>query len=192
MTVASRFLSGARLYLRPLCEADADGPYVTWFDDGEVCRGNSHHVFPYTREAALQYIQYSRTTRDALILAIVLHDGDKHVGNIALQTIHPVYRSAELVIILGDKSVWGQGYAKEAARLLCDHGFGAINLHRIACGTFEGNIAMQKVAAHLGMQEEGRRRQAAYKDGRYLDIIEYGVLEGEYVHSVSGYTIPKS
>lgn len=65
--------------------------------------------------------------------------------------------------------------------LICDHGFLAPNLNRFACGTFENNIAMQKLAEYLGMVRESVRRKAVYKSGRYLDIIEYGVLRSEYV-----------
>jgi RimJ/RimL family protein N-acetyltransferase len=31
------------------------------------------------------------------------------------------------------------------------------------------------------MRLEGRRRQAAFKDSRWLDVLEYGVLRDEYV-----------
>jgi len=65
--------------------------------------------------------------------------------------------------------------------LICDHGFLALNLNRIACGTFEDNVGMCKLAESLGMAEEGRRRQAVYKLGRFVDVIEYGVLRNEYV-----------
>jgi [ribosomal protein S5]-alanine N-acetyltransferase len=174
------FLRGQRVHLRALVEADADGPYPGWLNDDQVCRGNSHHVFPYTRAAALDYIRQAATRRDELILAITLAADGRHVGNIALQRIHPIYRSAELSIVLGDRDVWGQGVGKEACRLLCDHGFAALNLHRIGCGTFADNLAMQRLALALGMTEEGRRRQAAFKDGRWVDVIEYGVLRAEY------------
>jgi hypothetical protein len=30
------------------------------------------------------------------------------------------------------------------------------------------------------MKEEGRRIEAAYKDGKYIDIIEYGILKSDY------------
>ena len=43
------------------------------------------------------------------------------------------------------------------------------------------NVAMQKLAEYLGMVLEGRRRQAAFKDGLWLDIVEYGVLLDEYL-----------
>jgi ribosomal-protein-alanine N-acetyltransferase len=174
------FLSGERVYLRALVEEDAQGPYPTWFNDPEVCRGNSHHVLPYGRAAALDYIRHVNQARDSLVLAIVTRDGDRHVGNIALQGIHPVYHSAELSIVIGDRSVWGTGVGTEAAHLLCDHGFSAMNLYRIGCGTFDDNVAMRRLAAALGMREEGRRRQAAFKQGRWVDVVEYGVLAAEY------------
>jgi [ribosomal protein S5]-alanine N-acetyltransferase len=178
--VTPPFLSGKRLILRSLVDSDSRGPYVTWFNDAAVCRGNSHHVFPFTRETALQYIRQVAEARDALVLAVVLRDRNRHIGNIALQHIHPVYHSAEFAIILGDRRAWGRGYGHEAGRLLCDHGFSALNLHRIACATFEGNAAMRQLALSLGMKEEGRRRQAAFKQGRYVDVVEFGVLKVEY------------
>jgi len=175
------FLVGERLILRPLVEADADGPYPVWFNDEEVCRGNSHHVFPYSREDALAYIRGAARSRDALVLTIVVRNEPQPIGNIALQQIHPVYRSAELAIVVGDRAAWGKGYATEASRLIVDHGFRALNLHRIGCGTFEDNEAIRRLALRLGMTEEGRRRQAAFKGGRYVDLIEYGILSGDYL-----------
>ena len=55
-----------------------------------------------------------------------------------------------------------------------------MNLHRIYCGTSSENIPMQELALSVGMKKEGRRRQAAFKAGRYLDIIEYGLLKKEF------------
>jgi RimJ/RimL family protein N-acetyltransferase len=161
-------------------EADADGPYVSWFNDADTCRGNSHHVRPYSAADARAYIARVAAAPDQLVLAIVRREDGRHIGNIALQAINPVYRTAELSIMVGERDAWGQGYASEAARLLCDHGFRALNLHRIACGTFAGNGGMRRVAERLGMREEGVRRQAAFKDGAYVDVVEYGVLRAEY------------
>ena len=174
------FLRGERIDLRPLVEADADGPYVSWFNDADTCRGNSHHVRPYSAADARAYIARVAAAPDQLVLAIVRREDGRHIGNIALQAINPVYRTAELSFMVGERDAWGQGYASEAARLLCDHGFRALNLHRVACGTFAGNGGMRRVAERLGMREEGVRRQAAFKDGAYVDVVEYGVLRAEY------------
>jgi len=42
---------------------------------------------------------------------------------------------------------------------------------------------MKKLAIKLKMREEGLRREAIYKNGRYLDIVEYGVLRHEFLIS---------
>jgi RimJ/RimL family protein N-acetyltransferase len=39
---------------------------------------------------------------------------------------------------------------------------------------------MQKLAGQLGMREEGRRRGAMWKRGRFVDVLEYGVLADEF------------
>jgi RimJ/RimL family protein N-acetyltransferase len=116
-----------------------------------------------------------------LILAIVRNDNDEHIGNIALDKIDYINRCAELAIIMGNKSCWKKGFSKEATRLICDHGFLSLNLHRISCGTFTHNHGMRRLAEYLGMVEEGRRRDARYVLGSYTDIIEYGVLKREYL-----------
>lgn len=175
------FIKGKQIYLRPLVDSDSEGEYPMWFNDMEVCRENSHHIFPYTLEEAREYIQQANRDFHHLILAIATRKDDKHIGNIALDNINYINRTAELTIVIGDKSCWKKGYGKEAAKLICDHGFMSLNLNRIACGTFENNQGMRKLAEYLGMREEGRRRNASYKHGRYLDVIEYGVLKNEYI-----------
>lgn len=174
-------IEGARLYLRPLLESDAEGEYPGWLNDPLVCAGNSHGAHLYTRDAAREFIRQTSACQDTLTLAIVMRGGDRHIGNIALQHIHAIYRSAELSILLGAREVWGQGYGLEAARLICNHGFNHLNLHRIGCGTFSGNLAMQGLARALGMRKEGLRRSAAFKNQQFVDVIEFGMLYEEFI-----------
>ncbi|MBI4065717.1 GNAT family N-acetyltransferase [Candidatus Kaiserbacteria bacterium] len=173
------FLEGATINLRPLSLDDAKGDYVNWFNDAEVCQHNAHHTYPYNRKLAEQYIKDANRQKHTMVLAITNKKGT-HIGNVSLQSINYISRSAEFAIIIGNKRYWGKGVAKEAGRLLLKHGFGALNLHRIYCGTSANNIAMQKVALALGMRKEGRRRDAIYKNGMYADIIEYGILKKDF------------
>jgi RimJ/RimL family protein N-acetyltransferase len=175
------FLVGDRLYLRGLVVNDLDDDYLTWLNDAEVCQYNSHHVFPFTRESGEDYIRRVSASRSDLVLAVVLKENDVHIGNISLQRISCVNRNAEFAILFGAKEAWGKGYAKEAARLLLNHGFRELNLHRIYCGTSDDNVPMQRLALALGMVEEGRRRQAMFKNARYVDIVEYGILAADFV-----------
>lgn len=175
------FLETPRLLLRPLVLADVDGPYLRWFNDAEACEYNTHHVFPYRREDALAYIERMGRSKADLVLAIQLRSDGRHIGNIALQAIDWVSRSAEFAIMIGERDCRGKGYAKEAAQALVQHGFVVLNLHRIYCGTPTEHRAMRKLSESLGMREEGLRRQALFRAGSYLDLIEYGLLRTEYL-----------
>jgi RimJ/RimL family protein N-acetyltransferase len=186
MTQPFAFLKGKRLYLRPLLLADCEGPYPQWFNDEEVCAGNSHHVFPYTQASAEEYVRSVNASTDAVALAVVLLDDNRHIGNIALQRIDLINRSAEFAIVIGDKEAWHHGYALESSLLLCRHGFATMNLHRISCATLDNNESMKRLAISLGMTEEGRRRQAAFKDDGYVDVVEYGVLKTEFDANQAG------
>lgn len=174
------FLTGNVITLSPLEPEDASGAYPEWLNDAETSAGNSHHIFPYTRAEAADFILKNNGSRTALILAIILRDDQSHIGNVALQNINYVSRNAELAILVGDPRCRGRGIGREACRLLLDHGFKALNLHRIYLGTLDSNVGMQRLAQHLGMREEGRRVEAMYKDGIYRDIIEYGLLKRDF------------
>lgn len=174
------FLVGNRVYLRALCPEDLDGHYMSWLNDAEVCRYNSHHRFPYTRSQAEHYVSTVAASRENLVLAVVTKAKDLHIGNIALQNVDAISRSAEFAVLLGDKKYWGRGFGAEAAVLLIRHGFEALNLHRIYCGTFAPNEGMRRLAGALGFAQEGQRREAFFKNGAFVDIIEYGLLRGEF------------
>lgn len=174
------FLEGKTIYLRPLKRKDLTGNYSRWFNDQEVCKYNSHGYFPMQKQALEDYFKEISSSNKNLVLAIVSKKNDAHIGNIALQCINWIAKNAEFAIIIGEKKYWGKGIAKEAADLILRHGFSALNLHRIYCGTSEDNVPMQSLAVYLGMKKEGLRRQALFKDKKYKNIVEYGILRHEY------------
>lgn len=174
------FLEGEKVFLRPLRAEDADGDYPGWLNDAEASQGNSHHVFPYSRQEALDYIGSASGRRDQIVLAIVDKACQRHVGNVSLQCINFIHRSAELAILIGDKGAWGKGIGFEACELLVEHGFKALGLRRIEFGTPETNIGMRRIGEKLGMKKEGVKRGAFFKDGRYCDVVLYGLLAEEH------------
>lgn len=174
------FLRGRGYYLRALEEKDLDGEYFQWLNDEKVCEFNSHATFPNTRKRMVEYFESTQDTRDAVVLAIIDEANGKHVGNVSLQQIDWVNRSAEFAILLGASECWGKGVGHLVGKLLLEYGFVRLNLYRIYCGTTAGNVGMQKLAEKLGMVREGTRRNAVYKSGKYADVYEYGVLRNEF------------
>lgn len=174
------FLKGPRIQLRALSEKDLSEQYLQWLNDEEVCRNNSHAIFPNTEEKMHAYYNSIKDQFRNVVMAIIDTPSSKHIGNVSLQNINWISRNAEFAILLGDKQFWGGGYGEEAARLIVEYGFSHLNLHRIYCGTLDGNTGMQKLALKLKMKQEGLRREAIYKNSIYHDILEYGVLRNEF------------
>ncbi len=175
------FLETTNLCIRPLVAEDVNGEYVNWLNDADVCSKNRHHVYPFSAESARAFINTVNTSSGSIVLAICLKSNEyKHIGNISLNGIDMINRNASLAILMGDKSSWGKGFGFEACFALMRHAFLALGLERVHCATFATNISMQKIAKKLRMQEEGRKRSAYFKDGKFVDTIEYSILQEEF------------
>lgn len=165
-------------FVRPLTMEDLGGPYPSWFEDQVVCRYNSHGKFFKTRAYFERFIQ-SLDREDHIVWA-VCHVAEGHIGNISLQQIALINRTAEFAIILGDKRHRGRGVGLLAGRALLRHGFDKLNLERVYCGTAATNLGMQKLAVQMGMTLEGTRRKDLFLDGERVDVLEYGILRAEF------------
>ena len=165
---------GAKYFVRALRSSDLAGPYMSWFEDQEVCRFNSHgKLFP-SEDYFRSYIA-SLGDADRIVWAIC-HQVDGHIGNISLQGISLINRHAEFAILIGDRRHWNQGVGKMAGAKLVQHGFEKLNLQRIYCGIAAPNLGMRQLAVALSFKEEGCQRKHIYLDGDWVDVIEYGML----------------
>jgi len=173
------FIKGQRIYLRQLTEKDIEGDYSDWLNDPEVTLYNSHGRFPMTIDKLKEFIQSASQSNNSLVLAVIDSETDLHIGNISLQAINWIDRNAEIAFLLGEKTWWGKGIMYEAGKLLMEHGVKVLNLHRIYCGTSADNLGMQRLAMKLGMLPEGIRKEALFKKGKYIDILEYGIIFNE-------------
>ena len=74
----------------------------------------------------------------------------------------------------------GRGYATEAAGGLIEYAFSELGLHRVQAETSSDNPDSYRVMERLGMQQEGRLREAVSCDGKWLDTLYYGILAREW------------
>ncbi len=61
-------------------------------------------------------------------------------------------------------------------RLRCE-----LKLNRIYAAHFSGNDASGRVLQKLGMQYEGRMRQALWKQDRFIDVERYAILRDDII-----------
>jgi RimJ/RimL family protein N-acetyltransferase len=73
-----------------------------------------------------------------------------------------------------------KGYGTEAFRAFIDYLFSQQNMHRIWFLVADDNAVAQGLYNKVGFKEEGRQRQALFRDGRYHDYIMMSLLEDEW------------
>lgn len=174
-------LDGDTVFLTPLSKDDISEKYVGWLNDPVVCRDNSHGSVRNTLARTTSYVESVQNSETTKAFAIRLKATAEHVGNVSLQKIDSVNRSAELAILIGEKAAWGLGVGTDAYRLLIDHGFKELRLNRIYSGQTTRNSAMIRVCEKVGMTKEGVLRQAMLKNGEYLDVVIYAILRDDYM-----------
>jgi len=173
------FLSGSRVYLRPLGRADARA-MLPWVNNPEVTRTLLIHR-PTNLEGEEKFIERLSEDDTMVGLGIVEKAGDRLVGATSLMQIDTRSRHAQFGILIGDSADWGKGFATEATRLIVDYGFDTLNLHRVWLHVTADNAAGIRVYEKVGFRHEGVLRDALFTGGRYVDLVAMGILRGELV-----------
>jgi len=102
------------------------------------------------------------------------------IGQCALYQFDNTAHTAMLGITIGDKAYWGQGYGRDAVRLLLDYAFRLRNQHRVYLSVNGNNARAIRAYAACGFVEEGRLRAHVWGDGDYIDLIYMGILRSEW------------
>src|SRR4051812_4762948 len=124
-----KMLTSTNITLGPL-HPDDSPQLFEWINDRADVMFNAPYR-PITwldHEAWFDAVQKSK---DTALFAIRQRETRKLLGTCQLTGIHPVHRSAELRIRLGDESSRGKGYGTEAVMLLLDFAFRDLNLERV-------------------------------------------------------------
>lgn len=171
-------LHGEHVTLRPVRPDDYEQLYAwridlaTWGDTSELA------PFPMTFEAYKQWRDEAALTPEKGV-SWAVEAGGTLVGGASLFAFDELSRNAEVGISLGPDHR-GKGYGRETLRLLVDFGFRHRNLHRVWLEASAENERALRAYRAAGFVEEGRLREHAWIDGRYVDVVRMAVLRGEW------------
>ena len=121
--------------------------------------------------------QYSAAMPDHFVFRI--EKDNRLVGEVRLQRIRWFNRKAEISILFLSE-YRGKGLGSGVLQEIIRYAFNSMNLHRLEAEVYEYNSAAQKLFEGCGFKKEGTLREARYTDGRYYDIIRYGLLRSEW------------
>lgn len=168
--------------LRTLVPADL-GHLGEWAEDPFVERmvGSEFlHAFLQVYDKGLDFYDAVLTDPTQVVFMIEANRGwSKPVGLVRLFNIHIPEGYAYIETIVADQKALRRGFGVQASRLISYYGIDVLGLRRIEAKVYEYNSLSVNTLKRNGCVQEGVLRKAAYKDGRYWDVLVFGILKEE-------------
>ncbi len=174
---------GERVALGPL-HRDHLALYHRWRNDFWIQRTYGGTLTPITREAQDAWYESQATSGDALWFTIYEMSTMRAIGLTDFFNIERDHGLAWWGMVIGEADCRGKGYASEAARLMLDYGFVALNLNVVVLSVDEFNTAARRAYARAGFKETGRIRGATFLAGKHYDRIMMDCLSSEFESTV--------
>ena len=151
-----------------------------WYADPEIARLARYQPSPMRPDEIDRFFEARVVGPDALAMAVHEKTTNRLVGTCAFSQLDGENGSALYHITIGEADAWGHGYGTEATRLMLDHAFGTLSLHRIGLFVFEFNERAIRAYKRCGFMIEGRSRESIWRYGRWWDELAMSVLESDW------------
>jgi RimJ/RimL family protein N-acetyltransferase len=151
-----------------------------WYADPEIARLARYQQTPMRSDEIERFFTARVVGPDALAMAVHERSTDRLVGTCAFSQMDGDNGSALFHITIGEPDTWGRGFGTEATRLMIDHAFGVMGLHRIALYVFEFNVRAIRAYRRCGFVVEGRSRESIWREDRWWDELAMSILESDW------------
>ena len=172
-------LIGKKYFLRIFSTKDVSKEYIDWLNNPKV---NSHLEVRHnkqTRENVENYIKDFHDVDNKYLWGVYDIKTKKHIGTINIVVNR--YNSAEIGLMIGDKSYWGKLASDEAIKMVVDFAFKTLKINRITGGTYAENIGMIFTFKSLGFRREAVLKESVIgRNGKYSDIYRWAILAHEW------------
>jgi len=139
-----------------------------WLDFGD----GRQRVSPEWLKIAMQ--------RGSYMLRLFTADIDSTpIGIVGLGNINPHFKTANIWVVVGEKSFKARGYATRASSKMLTLGFTELGLQAIHTWIVESNPSI-RMTTRLKFRLIGRQRHCHYIDGRAYDRLWFDLLNSEH------------
>lgn len=123
--------------------------------------------------------QWQKRLENGDVVALVAEADGRLVGQISLHVEPNPRRKHVACIGMGVRDDWaGKGVGSALMAAALDLADNWLNLHRIELTVFVDNEAAQALYRKFGFVEEGRARDYAFRQGRYVDVFHMARIAG--------------
>jgi [ribosomal protein S5]-alanine N-acetyltransferase len=172
-------LESERLILKPLGLSFLSQEYVNWMNDSDV-----NEFLSSGGDYSLDKLKVFLTEvekKDILFWAITTKNESRHIGNIKIDPVEIKHGICEYGIMMGDKTQWGKGFAKEASKLVIDFCFKNLNLRKMNLGVVESNTKAVRLYEKLNFVIEGQLINHISLNGGFVNVLRMALFNQHYV-----------
>ncbi len=164
-------ISGHKVVLQRFSDSDITEAYIGWLNDSVTMRLSNQRFLRHDLQSSQRYLATFEGSPN-LFLSV----RDKSTGNaIGTMTayVSPMHGTADMGILIGDRSAWRQGVGLDAWKTLMQHLLAQPNIRKITAGTLACNAPMLSLAAKSGMVPDGQRSKQELVDSVPHDILYF-------------------
>lgn len=171
MNELSPIASSERLLLCPFTEADITAGYISWLNEPEIVRFSNQRFRRHDERTCVAYLR-TFSGSENLFLGIRLA-GDKRLIGTMTAYVSPHHGTADMGLLIGERSFWGQGLGLDAWRLLMRYLIQDKELRKITGGALRCNVGMVRIMERSGMHLEAARIGQEIVDGEPQDVLYF-------------------
>lgn len=160
-----------RVALRQMTSADITTHHVAWLNDPLVVRFSNQRFVQHTQSSCLRYLAGFEGSPH-LYLSARLRSTGQPIGTLtAYRSMH--HGTADIGILMGERSLWGQGLGADAFGLLARWLASQPGMRKLTCGMLACNQGMVAVAQRAGFVPEAVRARQELVEGVATDLLYF-------------------
>lgn len=165
--------------LTPGCDLDA---YTQWLHDPQIVRHLEVRFDLPDLPTLRNYVQAVWDSRTDWLWGIFLTGGGSHIGNIKLGSYNSHHQSADIGLLIGDRSQWGKGYASTAIQAVTNFAFTHTSIAKLTAGMYATNEGSHRAFLRAGFSDEGRRLSQYVDNTSRVDGLLVGMTRAQWLH----------
>lgn len=173
---------GRHVHLRSFTPGDL--VYLArWADDanlGRMVGSELLQLYQDVYENDPSFFDAVLTDTTQIVLIVMANERFREpIGFVRLFNIHQSEGYAGIETVIGERRTARRGYGVQASRLMGYYGVDTLGLRRLEAKAYEYNALSINTLKRNGFTHEGTLRKATLRDGRYWDIMIFGILRDE-------------
>ncbi|MCD5968355.1 GNAT family N-acetyltransferase [Riemerella anatipestifer] len=173
-------LETERLVLDDIIRDDLDRIVTLLNQTEDFSKNTSNIAYPYEKHHAEFFYEIANNNdNNSYTFAIREKETRLMIGAMGIYNVD-AHNKGEIGYWIG-LDYWNKGYAKEALARIISFAFNNLKLNKLYASHFSHNLASGKVMESCGMQFEGILKQEILKQGVYLDLCRYSILNSHKI-----------